>query len=93
MARHPISTVIEEHEENRPSGVEFDPDDELGNLVSPYDPRLIRVDPKVYSVRQVLDMIDDDELDLAPDFQRRRVCANAMLFSTLRRSGANGTSS
>jgi hypothetical protein len=65
--------VLEEYEDNEPSGVELDPESEADDVISPYDPRLIRVDPKVYSVRQILDMIDDKELDLAPDFQRRRV--------------------
>lgn len=39
----------------------------------PYDPTLIRVDPKVFSLRNILDMIDESDLDLAPDFQRLRV--------------------
>ncbi|MDA9530034.1 DUF262 domain-containing protein [Bradyrhizobium sp. CCBAU 25338] len=78
MARRPVeparpSDVLEEYDENEPTGVELDPEDDSATVVSPYDPRLIRVDPKVYSVRQVIDMIDDQELDLAPDFQRRRV--------------------
>lgn len=64
---------VEEYEGNEPTGVEADPEDDSGRVVRPYDPTKIRVDPKVYSVRQVLDMIDDGELDLAPDFQRRRV--------------------
>jgi len=64
---------IEEYEGNEPTGVEADPEEETGRVIEPYDPTKIRVDPKVYSVRQVLDMIDDKELDLAPDFQRRRV--------------------
>lgn len=65
--------VIEEYEENEPTDVEFDPDDDSGDAVSPYDPKLIRVDPKVFSVSQIVDMIAEDELDLAPDFQRLRV--------------------
>ena len=73
MARHNSSPVLEEYEENRPTGVEYDPEDEAHDVISPYDPREIRVDPKVFSVRQVLDMIEEGELDLAPDFQRLRV--------------------
>lgn len=42
-------------------------------ILKPYDPTLIRVDPKSFSLRNVLDMIDDKDLDLAPDFQRMRV--------------------
>jgi hypothetical protein len=74
LARQPkAQEIIEEYEDNEPTDVEFDPESDSDDVVSPYDPKLIRVDPKVYSVRQILDMIDDEELDLAPDFQRRRV--------------------
>jgi hypothetical protein len=47
--------------------------DEDEAIVKPYDPRLIRVDPKTFSLRNILDMIDDGDLELAPDFQRLRV--------------------
>lgn len=47
--------------------------DEAGGSVQPYDPRLIRVEPKMFSLRNIMDMIEEDELDLAPDFQRLRV--------------------
>jgi Protein of unknown function DUF262 len=72
LAKRP-SPVIEEYEDDQPTDVEHDPESDADDVVSPYDPKLIRVDPKVFSVRQVVDMIDDNELDLAPDFQRRRV--------------------
>ena len=36
----------------------------------PYDPRLIRVEPKMFSLRNIMDMIEENEVDLAPDFQR-----------------------
>jgi hypothetical protein len=42
-------------------------------VFKPYDPTQIRVDPKSFSLRNILDMIDDGDLDLAPDFQRMRV--------------------
>lgn len=48
-------------------------DEEQTDFRSPYDPKAIRVDPRVYSIRNVLDMIDENEIDLAPDFQRLRV--------------------
>jgi hypothetical protein len=47
--------------------------DDGPSVVRPYDPRLIRVDPKSFSLRNILDMIDDGDLELAPDFQRMRV--------------------
>src|SRR6266478_1180227 len=67
------SAVREEIDDQIGTGVEYDPEADETDVISPYDPKLIRVDPKVYSIRQVLDIIDDKELDLAPDFQRRRV--------------------
>lgn len=48
-------------------------DDGESTISKPYDPTQIRVDPKSFSLRNVLDMIDDEDLDLAPDFQRMRV--------------------
>lgn len=41
--------------------------------IRPYDPSLIRVEPKMFSLRNIMDMIDEGDLDLAPDFQRLRV--------------------
>lgn len=54
----------------------FDIVDESENedsSINPYDPKLIRVDPKNFSVRMVIDMINCQEIDLSPDFQRRFV--------------------
>ena len=39
----------------------------------PYDPEKIRVEPKNLSLKQVVEMIDDDDLDISPDFQRNSV--------------------
>jgi hypothetical protein len=47
--------------------------DDTEQLEKPWDAKLIRVDQKVYSVRQIMDMIDDGSLDLNPDFQRLQV--------------------
>jgi len=44
-----------------------------GALARPYDPTQIRVEPKMFSLRNILDMIDEGEIDLAPDFQRLKV--------------------
>lgn len=38
--------------------------------VKPWDPSQIRVATKAYSLRQIVDEIDDFSIDLAPDFQR-----------------------
>lgn len=40
---------------------------------NPYDPKLIRVDTKPFSVFQVYGMIKNGEIDLSPDFQRHFV--------------------
>ncbi|WP_313636369.1 DUF262 domain-containing protein [Empedobacter sp.] len=40
---------------------------------TPYDPEKIRVDTKQLSLRQVFDMIEFDDIDLTPDFQRNLV--------------------
>jgi hypothetical protein len=66
--------ITEEYDENQGTGVEAENtegDDQ--RKTRPYDPKRIRVDPKMFSLRQIMDMIDDGELDLAPDFQRRKV--------------------
>lgn len=52
---------------------ELDDSHDGAKLSKPYDPTQIRVDPKSFSLRNILDMIDDGDLDLAPDFQRMRV--------------------
>lgn len=46
---------------------------EPDEIRSKYDPALIRVDPRTFSLHQILDMLDADELDLTPDFQRKKV--------------------
>jgi len=43
---------------------------DIVNEKDPYDPKLIRVEPKNFSIFQVLRMIDSDEIDISPDFQR-----------------------
>lgn len=42
-------------------------------LREPWDPGKIRVDPKTFSLKNVIDMIRDGDLELAPDFQRNQV--------------------
>lgn len=53
--------------------VEEEPDIDEGELTRPWDPNLIRVEAKTFSVKQVLEMIDEGDLELQPEFQRRRV--------------------
>lgn len=46
---------------------------EEGERMNPYNPKLIRVDPKTFSIGQIYQMIEDQEIDLSPDFQRNFV--------------------
>jgi len=39
----------------------------------PYDPKLIRVDPKQFSIEYICKLISSKKLDLSPDFQREFV--------------------
>ncbi|WP_367125519.1 DUF262 domain-containing protein [Streptomyces phytohabitans] len=57
-------TDVEEEPEN---------DDSLEEIDRPWNPEQIRVNTKQFSLRNALDMIDDESLELAPDFQRGRV--------------------
>ncbi len=64
--------AIEEYDEEGPTGIEEEIETE-SKIVSPYDPDKIRVDPKTFSLFQVIDDIKAGDIDLAPDFQRQRV--------------------
>jgi hypothetical protein len=68
----PIAPIEETTENFEPTGVEYTPEGVVASA-DPYDPELIRVDPKMFSLRQILDMIDEGDLELAPDFQRLKV--------------------
>ena len=64
--------VREEYFESHATGVELevaDPPEEP----EPWDPEKIRIHTKHYSLRQVVDMIAEGDIDLAPDFQRHYV--------------------
>lgn len=67
-----MSQPTEEYFENVGTGVEVEPQEDLV-ITEPWDPDKIRVTPRNYSLRNILDMIDEKSLDLAPDFQRRLV--------------------
>ncbi len=41
--------------------------------ISPYDPEKIKIHSKAFNLRLISDMIDDGDIDLAPDFQRNFV--------------------
>lgn len=49
------------------------PEEPAAEIAKPWNPEQIRVNTKQFSLRNVLDMIDDESLELAPDFQRGQV--------------------
>lgn len=49
---------------------EVDTPGESSLLAKPWDPSKIRISTKPFSLRQVVDMVNDKDIDLAPDFQR-----------------------
>ena len=66
--------VREEYFESLPTGVELeDADLSQSEEPEPWDPEKIRIHTKHYSLRQMVDMIADGDVDLAPDFQRNYV--------------------
>lgn len=61
----------EEFFENRPTGVEVEETDVAREVAAkPWDASKIRISTKGFSLRQIIDMIEDGDIDLAPDFQR-----------------------
>ena len=66
--------VREEYFESHATGVELEGEDpSRPDEPEPWDPEKIRIHTKHYSLRQVVEMIDEGDLDLAPDFQRHYV--------------------
>lgn len=64
--------VPEELIDNRATDVEVeDSDGDVSH--DPWDPEQIRIHTKTYSLRQIVDMIGEKDIDLAPDFQRNYV--------------------
>lgn len=68
-----VHDVLEETFENIPTGVEADTGDDETEITRPWNPEAIRVGTKQFSLRNILDLIDDGDLELAPDFQRNSV--------------------
>lgn len=64
-----IHVQIIESEQSGTENSEIYEDDE----VQPFDPEDIKVHAKPFSLRLVSDMIDDEDIDLSPDFQRNFV--------------------
>lgn len=70
-----VPEIIEEHVDNRGTGVEAEQLPEGAEISSdkPWNPDEIRVSTKQFSLRNTMDMIEDGSLELAPEFQRNRV--------------------
>lgn len=66
--------VREEYFESRATGVEIEGEDpQPSDDPEPWDPEKIRVHTKHYSLRQLMEMVVEGDIDLAPDFQRQYV--------------------
>ncbi|WP_063060430.1 DUF262 domain-containing protein [Nocardia sienata] len=66
--------VVEDVFEGMATGVEVEaPDADAPAIQRPWNPEEIRVNTSQFSLRNILDQIDEGSLELAPDFQRGRV--------------------
>jgi Protein of unknown function DUF262 len=65
--------VREEYFENEGTGVEVEDLDAVPGIDRPWNPADIRVSTRQFSLRNVLDIVQDGDLELAPDFQRNKV--------------------
>ncbi len=74
MSEQVLERPTEETFDGQATGVESEQvGDYEAEIDHPWDPQQIRVTTKQFSLRNVLDMIKDGDLELAPDFQRNRV--------------------
>ena len=65
-----ISSQVDDEEALAPDAID-DEDTTRGDAtVKPWDPSKIRITTKHFSLRDVVDQIVDEEIDLSPDFQR-----------------------
>lgn len=66
---------LPEVESESPDTEALDAEDTSGSPegIKPWDPGKIRITTKSFSLRDVVDQIRDDEIDLSPDFQREYV--------------------
>lgn len=76
------SNIVEEYVGNRATDVEFEEQD-AAEPTNPWDPEQIRIHTKAYSLRQLVDMIKDGDIDLAPDFQRQYVWKNVQRWGLI----------
>jgi hypothetical protein len=68
--------VVEDVFDGQATGVEVeqvDPGTQAPHIERPWNPEQIRVTTSSFSLRNILDQIDEGSLELAPDFQRGKV--------------------
>ncbi|MFS0692712.1 DUF262 domain-containing protein [Streptomyces nitrosporeus] len=66
--------VVEDVFDGKATGVEVeDPGEGQAVIQKPWNPEQIRVSTSAFSLRNILDLIDEKSLELAPDFQRGEV--------------------
>ncbi|RKN46791.1 DUF262 domain-containing protein [Streptomyces hoynatensis] len=70
--------VVEDVFDGKTTGIEIEREDPAASapepvIAKPWDPAQIRVSTSTFSLRNILDMIDEASLELAPDFQRGKV--------------------
>lgn len=76
--------TTEEYVDNKATGVEVEEvDGTKSEEPRPWDPDQIRIHTKTFSLRQILDMIGDNEINLAPDFQRYYVWKDSQKSSLI----------
>lgn len=70
----PDEAPSEEYDDNQPTGVELESEaEQFEDIKRPWNPESIRVSTKTFSLRNILDLLAEKSLDLAPDFQRLEV--------------------
>lgn len=70
-----LEELLVELNPNKSVGTEDTESEEEGDE-TPYDPDKIRVDTKAFSLHQIKEMIDRNDINLTPDFQRNLVWDN-----------------
>ncbi|MFF3212066.1 DUF262 domain-containing protein [Streptomyces sp. NPDC002886] len=66
--------VVEDVFDGHATGIEVeDPGDDTIRIQRPWNPDQIRVNTSQFSLRNILDQIDEGSIELAPDFQRLQV--------------------
>lgn len=66
-----IVQVLEEKAESEGSDTSTIPEEKEESITDPFDPRAIRIDSKSGNMNTLLARLENDEIDLAPDFQRQ----------------------